>query len=109
MNNQEFQKELKAVLEATATMDGLEIKGNNYKVSKFLKQREVILELARRKCSPFEFSLNQEVKIKCSGETGEVTQRLERENKSQAYYVRYRAADGRAVEEWWDSTALIAC
>lgn len=55
----------------------------------------------------FKFNLNQEVLL-FSGEAGEVIGRAEYTNSANQYRVRYRAADGRAVEAWWDEEALSA-
>ena len=54
------------------------------------------------------FNLNQEVKITASGESGEVTGRAEWNHAEPSYNIRYKAADGRAVESWWTESALEA-
>lgn len=54
----------------------------------------------------FVFELAQTVSIKESGETGHITGRAEYTNSANSYYVRYRSADGRAVEQWWPEDAL---
>lgn len=56
----------------------------------------------------FAFELNQKVQIAASGEHGEVTGRAEYTNCQNNYYVRYKAADGRATECWWTEDALQA-
>jgi hypothetical protein len=48
------------------------------------------------------FSLFQEVTIACSGETGHVVG----EFINNTYLVRYRQADGVAVEKIWPADAL---
>lgn len=54
----------------------------------------------------FKFELKQQVKITASDESGEVIARAEYSESSPAYLVRYKAADGRAVEQWWNESAL---
>lgn len=54
----------------------------------------------------FNFNLKQKVKIKCSGEEGEVIGRAEYSNCGDQYQVRYKTADGRAEEKWWSEDAL---
>ena len=56
----------------------------------------------------FEFSLGQIISIDCSGEQGEVIGRSEYLEQSNQYLVRYKCADGRAVEAWWAEMALVA-
>ncbi len=55
---------------------------------------------------PFKFPLNTEVTITTSGEAGKVIGRAEYTNSANAYMVRYRSADGGAVEAWWQEDAL---
>lgn len=54
----------------------------------------------------FRFSLKENVKIKASGETGQVIGRAQYAEAKNSYYVRYKAHDGRAVEQWWSEPAL---
>lgn len=54
----------------------------------------------------FTFSLGQQVVISASGEQGTVVARAEYLNSEDAYYIRYKAADGRATEAWWPDSAL---
>lgn len=54
----------------------------------------------------FAFALEDHVKIKCSGEHGLVISRSDSISSEEQYLVRYRAADGRAVEAWWSGNAL---
>jgi hypothetical protein len=56
----------------------------------------------------FEFELNQEVSLRCSGEQGSVIGRAEYTECEPSYFVRYKAADGRAVQAWWSGSALQA-
>lgn len=56
----------------------------------------------------FEFELNQQVSLRCSGEQGNVIGRAEYIESTPSYYIRYKAADGRAVESWWSGSALQA-
>lgn len=54
------------------------------------------------------FAMSAAVRIEVSGEEGKVIARAEYENQSEPQYlVRYRAADGRAVESWWSEGALV--
>lgn len=55
---------------------------------------------------PFEFELSQLVALIRSGEEGEVIGRAEYINGEPAYLLRYRAADGRQVEQWWAESAI---
>ncbi len=56
----------------------------------------------------FVFELKQIVRLVESEETGTVVGRAEYTDSPPTYLVRYRAADGRQVEEWWRTGALIA-
>lgn len=56
--------------------------------------------------SQFKFSPGQQVCITVSGETGEVVGRAEYLTTENSYYLRYKSADGRAVQAWWDESAL---
>lgn len=56
----------------------------------------------------FKHSLNQTVSITASGEQGTVIGRAEYTAGENSYYIRYKAADGRAVEAWWPESALSA-
>ena len=53
------------------------------------------------------YTLKQQVTIAASGEQGEVIARAEY-SAEPSYLLRYKSADGRAVEEWWAESAL-AC
>lgn len=64
-------------------------------------------EEEKKKKAGFRFPLGNTVTIKCSGEAGRVIGRAEYENSENSYFVRYRAGDGRAVETWWNESALI--
>lgn len=57
---------------------------------------------------PFKFELKQSVKIEASQESGEVLGRCEYSTAENNYYIRYKAADGRACECWWTESALAA-
>lgn len=50
--------------------------------------------------------LKQNVTIVASGEQGEVIGRAEYTIAEPSYLVRYKSADGRAVEAWWAEDAL---
>jgi hypothetical protein len=54
----------------------------------------------------FRFILDASVAIAVSGEQGTVIARAEYLNAENHYLVRYKAADGRAVEAWWGESAL---
>jgi hypothetical protein len=56
----------------------------------------------------FKFSLGQKVKLVESGECGVVTGRAEYQCDQNGYYVRYKAGDGRQVEQWWGENAIEA-
>jgi len=56
----------------------------------------------------FLYALGQGVRIAVSGEQGEVVGRAEYTTAENNYFVRYRSADGRAVEQWWPESALLA-
>lgn len=58
--------------------------------------------------SQFQFQLGQSVVVNASGEIGVVIGRAEYQYNENSYCVRYCAADGRAVEQWWGESALIA-
>lgn len=52
------------------------------------------------------FGLGAQVVIEASGESGEVIARAEYLNAEPGYLLRYKCADGRAVESWWTQGAL---
>ena len=52
------------------------------------------------------FELKQTVTISASGEVGEVIGRAEYTTSEPQYMLRYKSADGRAVEAWWAESAL---
>lgn len=54
------------------------------------------------------FDLNQTVTIAASGETGTVIGKAVYSHADPSYLIRYKAADGRAVECWWTEEALSA-
>ena len=54
----------------------------------------------------FRFNLGDRVKLVESDETGIVMGRAEYAHSEDAYYVRYRAGDGRQVESWWGDSAI---
>lgn len=53
------------------------------------------------------YELNQQVTIAASGESGTVIGRAEYTNIEPQYQLRYKCADGRAVEQWWGESALV--
>lgn len=54
------------------------------------------------------FELGQELCITASGERGIVVGRAEYLDSLPTYLLRYRSADGPAVEQWWNQSALEA-
>ena len=56
--------------------------------------------------STFAFEMNQSLQIACSGETGTVVGRAQYTTGEDTYLLRYKCADGRAVEGWWPESAL---
>ncbi len=54
----------------------------------------------------FSFELGERVVIVPSAEGGKIVGRAEYTNSANSYLIRYRAADGRAVEQWWPEDAL---
>lgn len=55
----------------------------------------------------FKFNIGDQVAITASGESGEVHGRAEYATAENNYYLRYKAADGRATEAWWPESALV--
>lgn len=56
----------------------------------------------------FKHALGDKVKIKCSNEEGEIIGRAQYVSSDDSFLVRYKAADGRAVENWWCESAIEA-
>lgn len=54
----------------------------------------------------FKFDLNDRVSIKTSGEIGKIKGRAEYLSSGNQYHISYAAADGRAVNAWWDEDEL---
>lgn len=52
------------------------------------------------------YELNQEVTLAVRGKKGTVIGRAEYSFSDPSYLVRYKCADGRAVESWWPESAL---
>lgn len=52
------------------------------------------------------FELGAEATIVVSGEKGLIVARCERLDSQTQYQIRYKAADGRACETWWDENAI---
>ena len=55
-----------------------------------------------------QFELKQKVTIVTSGETGEIIGRGDYTHSEATYLIRYKSSDGRAVENWWNESALVA-
>ena len=56
----------------------------------------------------FKYELEQHVKLVESEETGEVIARAEYKTCQDNYLIRYKAGDGRMVENWWGEDAVSA-
>ncbi|MFM0243824.1 hypothetical protein [Paraburkholderia sediminicola] len=56
----------------------------------------------------FKFNLGDAAKIVASDEAGEVVARAEYASNENSYLLRYKSADGRAVESWWGESAVSA-
>jgi hypothetical protein len=56
--------------------------------------------------SQFKFNLNDNATINASGESGQIIGRAEYVSVENQYHIRYKAADGRAVEAWWGESAI---
>jgi len=54
----------------------------------------------------FVYDLNETASIVESGESGRVVGRTEYPHAENMYLIRYKTADGRAVEAWWTESAL---
>ena len=54
----------------------------------------------------FEYQLNDRVKLAESNESGVVVGRSEYSHRPPCYLIRYCAADGRQVEDWWPGDAI---
>jgi hypothetical protein len=52
------------------------------------------------------FNLGDHVMISESGEKGSIIGRAEYQHSEASYLIRYKSADGRAVESWWNESAL---
>ncbi len=56
--------------------------------------------------SAFAFELDQHVSIIVSQERGQIIGRAQYSTSENSYFLRYQAADGRAVNAWWEESAL---
>ena len=54
----------------------------------------------------FKFDIGEKVELIESGEQGTVTGRAEYDNTENSYLVRYKAADGRQQQCWWEESAI---
>ena len=52
------------------------------------------------------YELDETVVIQASGESGEIIGRAEYSCAEPSYLLRYKCADGCAVENWWTETSL---
>jgi len=56
----------------------------------------------------FKFQIGDTVVVEASGEAGKVIGQAHYELCEDSFYIRYKAAEGRAVERWWHESALAA-
>lgn len=56
----------------------------------------------------FKYGLKQSLILIESGEIGVCIGRAQYAHAEDSYYIRYKAADGRACECWWGESALQA-
>lgn len=56
----------------------------------------------------FKFELGQQVSIKASDEKGTVEACAKYISSGNSYYIHYRAADGRAVTQWFEERHIEA-
>ena len=54
----------------------------------------------------FKFNLGAISTIEASGESGTIIGRAEYQTGENSYLIRYKSADGHAVEAWWSESAL---
>lgn len=54
----------------------------------------------------FKFELGAKMAILISGEAGQIKARAEYINHANAYLIHYKAADGRAVDSWFDENEI---
>jgi len=54
----------------------------------------------------FKFELHDKVLIDVSLECGMIIGRAEYADSVNNYLIRYKTADGRAVENWWSENAI---
>lgn len=66
------------------------------------------IDRRRNAMSEFRFNIGDRVTISASGESGLVVGRAEYESGVVSFLVRYKAGDGRAVEVWWNDSALVS-
>jgi len=56
----------------------------------------------------FKYDLESRVKLNESEEQGEIIGRGEYTYSQNQYLIRYKAGDGRMVENWWTESAISA-
>lgn len=54
----------------------------------------------------FTYEIGTDVVIDASNEQGQVIGRAEYATCENNYLIRYKSADGRAVESWWGESAI---
>jgi hypothetical protein len=69
--------------------------------------RHVIEHESEAMSDLFVFDLEQHAAIIMSGEVGIIVGRAQYTQGENSYLLRYKAADGRAVEAWWPESALM--
>jgi len=73
------------------------------------KKEEIVQSVSEEKDSntvEFDHNIHDVVMISVSGEVGEIVGRAEREYDLHEYLVRYKDANGCAVERWWNENAI---
>ena len=54
----------------------------------------------------FKFKIGDRAQLIVSGESGRITGMSLYEHGGPQYFLHYKAADGRAVSQWWDESNL---
>ncbi len=73
------------------------------------KKEEIVQSVSGEKVPntvEFDHNIHDVVMISVSGEVGEIVGRAEREYVLHEYLVRYKDANGCAVERWWNENAI---
>ena len=59
--------------------------------------------------SIFKFELGAPIAIAVSDEHGTVIGQAKYQHSEDSYFIRYKTADGCAIDAWWSASALVAC